>query len=44
VDVAAIGITAWFNNFVTGQSARITKYGQRVLAASGILSGYLEKR
>lgn len=44
VDVGAAGITGWFANFLSGGSARITKYGQRVLAVGGILSGYLEKK
>jgi len=44
VDVADTGIVDWFANFITGASARITKYGQRIIATDGILSGYLEKR
>lgn len=43
VDVSNAGITGWFANFLAAGAARITKYGQRVLAAGGILSGYLEE-
>lgn len=43
VDVGNAGITGWFANFLSAGAARITKYGQRVLAAGGIQSGYLEE-
>lgn len=42
VDVANAGITGWFANFLSAGAARITKYGQRILAAGGIVSGVLE--
>lgn len=43
VDVEDAGVVGWFANFLTAGAARITKYGQRVLATGGILSGYLEE-
>lgn len=43
VDVSASGVTGWFANFLSAGAARITKYGQRVLASGGIVSGKLEK-
>lgn len=43
VDVSNAGITGWFANFLSAGAGRFTKYGQRVLAAGGIISGKLEK-
>lgn len=44
VDVAAAGVTGWFANFLSAGAGRFTKYGQRVLAVGGILSGELEEK
>lgn len=43
VDTADAGITGWFANFLSAGAGRFTKYGQRILAAGGIISGKLEK-
>lgn len=43
VDVGDAGVIGWFANFLSAGGARITKYGQRILASGGILSGYLEE-
>lgn len=44
VNTADAGITGWFANFLSAGAARFTKYGQRVLAVGGILSGELEEK
>jgi len=43
VDVGDAGITGWFANYLSAGAARFTKYGQRILATGGILSGELEE-
>lgn len=43
VDVSNAGITGWFANFLSAGAGRFTKYGQRILASGGIISGKLEK-
>jgi hypothetical protein len=44
VDVTNAGVTGWFANYLSAGAARFTKYGQRVLAVGGILSGELEEK
>jgi len=43
VDVSNAGVTGWFANFLSAGAARFTKYGHRILASGGIISGKLEK-
>lgn len=43
VDTSNAGVTGWFANFLSAGAARFTKYGQRILAVGGIISGKLEK-
>lgn len=44
VNVADAGVVGWFANYLSAGAARFTKYGQRVLAVGGILSGELEEK
>jgi hypothetical protein len=44
VDVANVGVVGWFANYLSAGAARFTKYGQRILAVGGILSGELEEK
>lgn len=44
VDVGDAGVVGWFANYLSAGAARFTKYGQRVLAVGGILSGELEEK
>lgn len=44
VNVADPGVAGWFANYLSAGAARFTKYGQRILAVGGILSGELEEK